>query len=313
MGARRWALAAAVGVIALAMAGCGGSTSSAGSTSGGSSSGSTTVNVVAATDVWGDVASQVAGKLAGSTVKITSIITNPDADPHSYQANTQNQLALSKAHLVIENGGGYDDFVATMLKASNNTSATVLNAVDISGKTAPAGGDLNEHVWYDFPTVQKVADKIAAALSSADPADAGTFQANLSTFDKAVDQLRRTEATIKQKDAGAGVAITEPVPLYMLEACGLVNRTPQEFSEAIENGTDVSATVLDKTLDLFTSKQVKLLAYNEQTTGPQTTAVLDAAKKNGIAVVGVTETLPSGQDYLSWMSSNLADVNKALS
>lgn len=313
MGARRWALAAAAGVIALAMAGCGGSTSSAGSTSGGSSSGSTTVNVVAATDVWGDVASQVAGKLAGSTVKITSIITNPDADPHSYQANTQNQLALSKAHLVIENGGGYDDFVATMLKASNNTSATVLNAVDISGKTAPAGGDLNEHVWYDFPTVQKVADKIAAALSSADPADAGTFQANLSTFDKAVDQLRRTEATIKQKDAGAGVAITEPVPLYMLEACGLVNRTPQEFSEAIENGTDVSATVLDKTLDLFTSKQVKLLAYNEQTTGPQTTAVLDAAKKNGIAVVGVTETLPSGQDYLSWMSSNLADVNKALS
>lgn len=313
MGARRWALAAAAGVIALAMAGCGGSTSSAGSASGGSSSGSTTVNVVAATDVWGDVASQVAGKLAGSTVKITSIITNPDADPHSYQANTQNQLALSKAHLVIENGGGYDDFVATMLKASNNTSATVLNAVDISGKTAPAGGDLNEHVWYDFPTVQKVADKIAAALSSADPADASTFQANLSTFDKAVDQLRRTEATIKQKDAGAGVAITEPVPLYMLEACGLVNRTPQEFSEAIENGTDVSATVLAKTLDLFTSKQVKLLAYNEQTTGPQTTAVLDAAKKNGIAVVGVTETLPSGQDYLSWMSSNLADVNKALS
>jgi zinc/manganese transport system substrate-binding protein len=106
--------------------------------------------------------------------------------------------------------------------------------------------------------------------------------------------------------------MTEPVPLYMLQACGLDNKTPSEFSEAIEEGTDVSPAVLKQAEDLFNDKQVKLLAYNEQTSGPETEAVLKAAKANDIAVVPVTETLPAGKDYLSWMQSNLAAIQTAL-
>ncbi|HVX55299.1 metal ABC transporter solute-binding protein, Zn/Mn family [Nocardioides sp.] len=274
--------------------------------------GATTVSVVASTDVWGDVVKQIAGSLAGSTVQITSIITDPDADPHSYEANTQNQLALSKAKLVVENGGGYDDFVDTMLKTADNAGVTKLNAVDISGKTAPKGGDLNEHVWYDFPTVQKVAAQIEQALAKADPANAATYQGNESAFDQKLAAMESTEASIKSAHAGEGVAITEPVPLYMLQACGLDNKTPSEFSEAIEEGTDVSPAVLKQAEDLFNDKQVKLLAYNEQTSGPETEAVLKAAKANDIAVVPVTETLPAGKDYLSWMQSNLAAIQTAL-
>jgi zinc/manganese transport system substrate-binding protein len=285
----------------------GSGTSPSGTGSAGASSSS--VSVVASTDVWGDVVKQI----AGDKVKITSIITDPSADPHSYEANTQTQLELSKANVIIENGGGYDDFVDTMLKSAKNSKAKLLNAVDISGKTAPTGGSLNEHVWYDFPTVAKVTDSITSALSAADSADASTFSTNAASFKQKLQQMESTEASIKQAHSGAGVTITEPVPLYMLEACGLVNKTPEKFSEAIEQGTDVSPLVLNQVLDLFKSKQVKLLAYNEQTTGPETQKVLDGAKANKIAVVPVTETVPAGKDYLSWMSSNLSAIQSALS
>jgi zinc/manganese transport system substrate-binding protein len=243
---------------------------------------------------------------------VTSLISNPDADPHEYEASTRNQLALSKAAVVIENGGGYDDFVDTMLSSAENTSATVLNAVEISGFTAKDGEELNEHVWYDLPTAQKVVDAIAEALGAAAPDQKDTFIANAETLNGKIDELITTEEDLKGTDSGKAVAITEPVPLYMLEAIGLVNKTPEEFSEAVEEGDDVSASVLNDTLKLFKDKQVDLLAYNEQTGGPQTDAVVDAAKENEVPVVGVTETLPEGKDYVTWMSDNLTAIGDAL-
>jgi zinc/manganese transport system substrate-binding protein len=287
---------------------CGSSSSGdPGSSSARSASGAS-VFVVASTNVYGDIAKQIAGDKAS----ITSIITDPGADPHSYEANTRTQLELSKADVVIENGGGYDDFVDTMLKSAHNRGAKVLNVVDISGKTAAGGEELNEHVWYDFPTVQKLADQLAGALSASDPSGASTFTANAAAFKQKLQQLEATEASIKAAHPGAGVAITEPVPLYLLEACGLVNKTPGEFSEAIEEGTDVPANVLQETLNLFAHKDVAVLAYNEQTSGPETEKVRNAANTNNVPVVPVTETLPDGKDYLTWMSGNLSAIQTAL-
>ena len=266
-----------MGIVALSLAmaasACGSSAGGSPEASGASSAG-TSLSVVASTNVYGDVVKQIAGDKAA----VTSIISDPDADPHSYEANSRTQLELSKADVVIENGGGYDDFVDTMLKAANNSKATVLNVVEISGKKAPSGGELNEHVWYDFPTVEKLVTQLVSTLSAKDPADASAFQAGGAAFTEKLKQMQGTEASIKAAHAGAGVAITEPVPLYLLEACGLVNKTPAEFSKAIEEGTDVSAGVLSETLDLFAQKKVALLAYNEQTSGPETEKVKDAAR-----------------------------------
>ena len=270
--------------------------------------GSSGVSVVASTNVYGDIVRQIAGDKVG----VTSVIADPEQDPHSYEADSKTQLALSKARIVIENGGGYDDFMDTMLKSAGNSGATLINVVDVSGKTAPAGDALNEHVWYDFPTVGRLVDRLVDALSAADAADAATFRANAATFKQRLAALESTEAQIRAAHAGAGVAITEPVPLYLLQACGLVNRTPAEFSEAIEEGTDIAPRVLQQTLALFSGKAVALLAYNQQTAGPETVKLAGAAKDNRIAVVPVTETLPTGKDYLGWMTDNLAAVQNAL-
>lgn len=272
------------------------------------------VQVVASTSVWGDIA----GVVGGDRVEVTSIISNPDADPHSYEANAATALKLAKAAVVIENGGGYDDFMQRMLSASKNDTVVALDAVRISGKQPVSGGELNgstelnEHVWYDYPTVAKVVDQLVAALSRAEPAGTTEFTANAAAFKVQLAGLEKTEASIAKSHAGKGVAITEPVPLYMLEACKLVNRTPAQFSEAVEEGTDVSARVLAQTLDLVTSKKVDALVYNAQTSGPETMKVLAAAKAAGIPTVPVTETLPAGSTYLSWMTANLAAIWQAL-
>jgi zinc/manganese transport system substrate-binding protein len=266
------------------------------------------VSVVASTNVWGDVATRI----GGGAVAVMSIISDPSADPHSYEANPQNLLALSKADLVIENGGGYDDFVDTMLSSANNGGATVINAVKISGKQSDAAGDLNEHVWYDFPTVGKVVDQVVSVLSSRDSADAATFAANAAAFKKDLSGLSDREAALASAHRGAGVAVTEPVPLYMLEAAGLKNLTPREFSKAIEDGSDVPPDALQATLKLLSSHQVVLLAYNAQTSGPQTEQVKAAAAANNIPVIPVTETLPAGKDYIGWMSDNIKAIETVL-
>jgi zinc/manganese transport system substrate-binding protein len=299
------ALAAAL-VIAAGSTAC---SSSAGNAPSSKTSSGDTLSLVASTNVYGDIASQI----AGDKVKITSIISDPAQDPHSYEASVQTRLALFRADVVIENGGGYDDFVDSMLKTGKKSAVKVLDVVDISGKTAPSGSSLNEHVWYDFPTIAKLVSQLAQVLSAKDPAAASTFTSNARAFTHRLSALEHTEATVDAAHAGAGAAITEPVPLYLLEACGLVNRTPAEFSNAVEAGTDVAPRVLQSTLALFRDKQVSLVAYNEQTSGPETEQVLNAAKANNIAVVPVAETLPAGKTYLSWMSDNLGAVQRALS
>ena len=148
------------------------------------------IDVVASTNVWGNIASTV----GGDEVSVTSFIDDPSKDPHEYEADGQNQLAISHAAVVIENGGGYDDFVDTMLKASPS-QAIVINAVKVSGLSAPAGGELNEHVWYDFPTVDKVIDKVQAAFAKARLAEQSTFSANADKLKSQIAELMQKEAT----------------------------------------------------------------------------------------------------------------------
>ena len=286
----------------LALAACGGDASTGADASGDEAG----LSVVASTNVYGSIASSIAGDAA----EVTSIIDDPSADPHSFEADTRTQLALSRATIVVENGGGYDDFVDTMLAAADNSDVTVVNAVDVSGKDT--SGEFNEHVWYDLGTVRLVAQSIESALAEASPDDAATFEANLATFEAGLDTLQQTIEADAATTTGVPVAITEPVPGYLLDALGADDRTPAEFSEAIEEETDVPVDVLAGTLALFTGKQVRALVYNEQTTGPQTEQVLTAARDNGVVDVPVTETLPEGEDYTTWMTENVDAIATAL-
>ncbi|MGI3780877.1 MAG: metal ABC transporter solute-binding protein, Zn/Mn family [Janthinobacterium lividum] len=296
-------LALPAAALVLGLAACSGSATPAPAAGAGG-----TIAVVASTNVYGDIVKNV----GGDAVTVSAIIERPDQDPHEYTADARTQLALSKAQLVVENGAGYDDFVTTMLSATT-AKPRVVTVADVSGYDQhPADGEFNEHLWYDFPTMIKLTDQLSRDLTALAPDRAATFEGNAAAFTARLHTLEHTEAGLEQQHAGTGVAITEPVPLYLLQACGLVNRTPQAFSEAVEEGSDVAPSVLQQTTALFSGHQVGLLASDEQAGGPQTDLVLAAAEKDGVPVVGVTETLPAGRDYLGWMQANLDAVGSAL-
>lgn len=291
------ALVVTAAAASLALAGCSGTSHDA----------PAGIRVVASTNVYGDLAATVGGKYA----TVTSIIDDPAKDPHEYQVDARTQLAVSTAQVVIENGGGYDDFVDTMVSASGNTTAARINAVTLSGYDATAAG-FNEHVFYDYPTVGKVVDAVVAAFEKADPAHSAVFADNGAKLRVALDGLQNSESQLSTATAGVGVAITEPVPDYLLNALKMKIVTPTAFSRAIEDGTDAPASVVQQTLATFSSGEAKLLVYNVQTSGAQTDAVLAAAKKVGVPAVPVSETLPSGFGYVQWQKGVLATIAQAL-
>ena len=318
VGTRGVATAVSLAACAIALAGCGSSAPAPGP-SAAPTSGATQaapVAVVATTDVYGSIVRAV----GGDRVTVTSIIHTPDADPHEYESTPADAAAVGRAALMVVNGGGYDDF-ATKLLDTAATRPTVVNVVDLSGLQAAAppsaaGGDapeFNEHVWYSLPTVKKLADQLARDLGTADPADAALFTRNAAGFTAQVDGLIAKLTAIKAAHAGDEVAVTEPVPLYLVQDAGLVNATPVKFSEAAEEGTDPPAAVLQETLALFTGKQVKALLPNAQTENSSTRQVEAAAAAAGIARVPVTETLPSGvDDYVRWQDGQISALGDAL-
>ena len=297
----RSVVAAAV-VAAVALVGC---SSSDGAVPAG---GDDTISVVASLGAWGDIAARV----GGNAVTVTSIIEDPEKDPHEYEASAQDQLVLSKADVVIENGGGFDDFIQRMIAASNNDDAVLISAVDTSGREAAGGGELNEHFWYDYPSVKNMIEALVSSFAKLDPGSAATFERNAEQLTAEVDGLIERTADLRKEYAGTPIGITEPLAFYLLEAIGLDNTTPEDFSEALEEGDDVAPALMLDILDLYEKHEVDVLVYKEQRTGPQNEQVLAAARDNDIPVVMVQETFPPGQNYITWMNGILDELASAL-
>jgi zinc/manganese transport system substrate-binding protein len=263
------------------------------------------IEVVAAENFWGNIASQ----LGGRDVSVTSLITNPNADPHLFETNAADAARLAQARVVIENGAGYDGWMSSLLNADSG-HPTVVNAASVLHVT---GSDPNPHLWYDIPKVPKVAAAISAALIKVDPKDASVFRSNLRRFDNSLAPLTAVLASIRSRFAGAPVAYTERVPGYALAVAHLAVKTPEGFARAIEDGEDPGPADTLAMEQLLTKHRIDVLLYNVQTVTPVTTQVRALAQKSGIAIVGVSETMPaSDHTYQQWQLSQLTALLHAL-
>jgi zinc/manganese transport system substrate-binding protein len=268
--------------------------------------GAAPINVVASTNVWGDIAKQV----GGGHVNVTSIMSDPNADPHEFEADAKTAAALSKAQFVVENGLGYDDFMDKLSAASPNPSRVVLNAADVM---QISGSDANPHIWYDIVKIPDVATAIAEQLGKLDPGDAATFSANAKTFNDSLTPVNAAIANIKTKYPDAPIGYTERVPGYLVEAAGLKLATPASFAQSIEDGNDPSPADNAAMDSAITNKAIKVLLYNGQVTSPATDAVKELAQKSGVPVVGVTETLPpTDKDFQDWQLRQINEITTAL-
>lgn len=290
----RFLVAAIVGL--LLAAAC--STGSAG----GSSS---VVQVVAAENFWGNIASQ----LGGTHASIQSVVTNPNADPHEYESNTNDARAVATAGLVILNGAGYDDWGQKLLQASPNQSRKVLVVADLLGKKQ---GD-NPHFWYDPDYVIEVADRITAEYRSIDPTDAAYFDQQRAAFATSLEPYMRRLAEIKHKFAGRPVGATESIFVYMAQYLGLNLISPPEFMQAVSEGNDPPADTVVTFQNQIANKSIKVLVYNVQTATAVTTNLRIAATRESIPVVGVSETLqPETASFQEWQDSQLLALENAL-
>jgi zinc/manganese transport system substrate-binding protein len=260
--------------------------------------------VVASTDVWGSVASAVTGR----HVAVKSILTGSDTDPHSYAASPSDAAALTDAALVVYNGGGYDPWVDQVL-----TGHPGIKSVDAYSFVPAGGGEPpNEHVFYDLGVAKSVASSIAARMAVIDPANAADYRANAAAFGRAADAIEVSEHAIAGAYPDAGVIATEPDVDYLLAASGLVNRTPAAFAAASENETDPSPADMAKVLDMIKRRQVSALLINPQTSSSAVNGLEDAARRAGLPVTEVRETLPDGTDYLTWQRNTVNQLLAAL-
>jgi zinc/manganese transport system substrate-binding protein len=275
------------------------------STAGAAGAAGAPVRVVAAENFWGDIASQIGGR----DVRVTSLITDPSADPHLFETDARDAATLAAAQVVIENGAGYDGWMSSLLGADGG-NPRIVNA---ASALHVGGGDPNPHLWYDIPRVPVVAAAIESALTKAAPQDASAFAKNLATFDASLAPLKQTIATIKQHFHHAPVAYTERVPAYLLADANLDVRTPRGFARAIEDGADPGAADTVAMRKLVTDRDIAVLLVNVQTVTPVTTQMRSLAKQHDIPVVGVSETMPAGAStYQQWQQSQLHDLLHAL-
>ena len=284
----------------IAVSGCG----LAGSTSGSAASGK--VEVVAAENFWGSIATQ----LGGDHAHVTSVISNPDTDPHAYEAKPGDARTVAEAKYVIVNGAGYDPWLPKLLDANPVSGRQVLNIGDMLGKKE---GD-NPHFWYSPGYVNQVIDRVTADLKKLDPADAAYFDQQNSTYKTvALKDYKDTLAAIRQKYSEVPVGATESIFAYIAQPAGLNLITPPEYMKAISEGTDPSAA--DKaTIDQqIATRAIKVFVFNSQNTTPDVNAFVDKARAKGIAVTSVTETLsPATATYQEWQTAQLKALLQAL-
>lgn len=263
------------------------------------------LRVVAAENFWGSLVTQ----LGGSRVSVTSVVTDPNTDPHDYQSSASTARSFAIAQYVVVNGAGYDGWAKSLLDANPTNGRTVFTVADLLGKH---DGD-NPHFWYSPAYVTRVADRITRDLSAIDGADAAYFRDQHAAFATALQPYENRVAEIKRQFAGRRIASTESIFVYMAGALGLDLISPPEFMKAVAEGNDPPASSVEVFRQQLRTREATVLVYNKQTETDLTSTMQQLATQQHIPIVGVYETLqPPGVTFQGWMVAELTAVESAL-
>ncbi|HBW18279.1 MAG: metal ABC transporter solute-binding protein, Zn/Mn family [Streptosporangiaceae bacterium] len=279
------------------------------SASSASSTGTAATGVVVAVGAENEYANVIA-QIGGKYVRVTAIESNPNTDPHTFEASASVSETVSAAELVVQNGLGYDDFMTSIENAAPSSVRKVINVQHLLGLPDSTP---NPHLWYSPATMPAVARAIASDLSSLRPAHAAYFRANLTRFDASLRPWLAALAAFRASYPGTPVATTEPVGDYMLQAAGTSNLTPFGLQADIMNGVDLAPQYVTLEDNLLRQHKVRVFVYNQQVVDSVTASFLATAQRSGIPVVGVYETMPTpGYDYQSWMLAEVQALRKAV-
>jgi zinc/manganese transport system substrate-binding protein len=262
------------------------------------------IKIVAAENFYGDIAKQI----GGPDVSVTSILSNPDQDPHLFELSPSVARDVSATRIVIYNGIDYDPWMEKLLGAARSDDRKTIVVADLIGKKI---GD-NPHIWYDPVTVSALAKKLSDTLIAEDLANKAGYEQRLARFEESLKPIHGKIGELRQRFAGTPVTATEPIFGYVFDALGMEVRN-QTFQLAVMNNTEPSASDVASFENDLKTHRVKLLVYNSQATDPTADRMRKIAKAAGIPVVAAVETAPADENYQSWMMNELDAVERALS
>jgi len=262
------------------------------------------VKVVAAENFYGDMASQI----GGANVAVTSILSNPDEDPHLFEASPETAKALSEAKVVIVNGVDYDPWMEKLVSAHKAPGRKEILVGALVGHKA---GD-NPHLWYDPAYMKAAAKALVADLTAVDPAHKADYERGEARFIDSLKPLDDKIGTMRKSYAGQPVAASEPVFGYQAKLIGL-NVRNEKYALAIMNNAEPTPSEVAAFEDDLKGKKVKAMLYNAQASEPAVGKLVQLAKDNGVPVVGVSETQPPNSTYQDWMMGQLNALDRALS
>ncbi len=272
------------------------------------------VKVLATTNVWGDIAKQ----LGGDWVEVSVILDDPMQDPHSYEASARDQLAVNDAELIVMNGGGYDEFMHTLIESADSAKL-VVEAVEEhdsaaeSDSHAHSHNHANEHVWYDFDSVAEFSEHFVAALNDIRPEAFEDVNKNYDSFKIELDNLKTRQEGLAGHSLGLGVVATEGVGNLLLEHAGFENLTPEALADAIEEETEVPPAALAETETLIKNNLVAILVTNLQVEDQVSERLRKLAEAEGVPVVQLSELIPEpGMNYFDWMNQVLDQIQEAV-
>jgi zinc/manganese transport system substrate-binding protein len=261
------------------------------------------IKVVASTNVWANIIELVGGEW----VEVTAIIDSAAKNPHSYEVSASDQLAVNDAELVIYTGGGYDDFMLTLISAAPETK-TVLSLIN----QADWDESDNEHVWYDLGRVEKAAEDLAAVITELRPEAFGEINTNYDFLVRELANLEIRVEALRDRALGLGVIAPEGIANQMLTLSGFINMTPNALAMAIEEEREVPLTALNETKALLEGQLAILLVTNSQVSDQISEELIRVAQASGASVVEFSELLPQDLDYLDWMAQVIDQLQEAI-
>ena len=268
------------------------------------------INVVAAENFWGSLVAQI----GGTHVNVTSIITDPNTDPHEYEANDSTAEAFKDAQYVILNNVGYDDWATLLVGGDGAVNQTVLNVGDMLGVNVTGGiVSGNPHLWYNPTYVNQTVAWIYHNLTAIAPSLGGYFTDQYDNLTAALGTLYSEVTAIRDRFGGTVVASTESIFVYLANATGLDLVSPPTFMEAVAEGNDPSDQSIVTFECQLESGHVRVLVYNQQTVTPITTMMEQLAESHNVTIVPVTETIqPPTATFQAWMGGQLDYLWNAL-
>ena len=254
-----------------------------------------TVTVVAAEDTWGSVVSQIGGRY----VNVVSVMTDPNADPHEYEASMLTARTFARSSIAIVNGAGYDDWASKLLAANPSATRSEINVASLLHARSGA----NPHFWYDPKYVEQISHAVVSVLATKFPTHRSYFEANEARFISSMHTLEGQIGALRRVYGGRSFGATEDIFVYFARFAGLKLISPPSFMRAVAEGNDPSVASIIAMQSQIESHQISALVFNTQTITPLTDSMKSLARSFSIPVVGISEIIePVGASYQKWIS-----------